>query len=318
MEKPIMVSIVCNTYNHEKYIRDALDGFVKQETDFAYEVLIHDDASTDQTAQIIKQYEKQFPELIKPIYQTENQYCKHDGTISRLQNARAQGKYIATCEGDDYWTDPHKLQKQYDFMEKHPEYSMCGCSSQWLNVLTGKVQQRGTTTTDKDVSFEDFLLPKHGRPFLYASFFCRAEIWKSRPNWGFPVGDLPATYYAAIKGKVRMLADTMCVYRWFSEGSWTVRMYGDKERSSYFVKMIDALNNMNKDTDYAYNEIIQRKIAEQQYDLAIVSHDYKALSKEENKKLFKKKRLVFRIKDYIHCRFPKLFMTIMKIVSNTR
>ena len=318
MENPIKVSIVCNTYNHEKYIRDALEGFVNQETDFAYEVLIHDDASTDQTPEIIKEYEKRFSELIKPIYETENQYHKHDGTISRLQNARAKGKYIATCEGDDYWTDPHKLQKQYDFMEKHPEYSMCGCSSQWMNVLTGKIQKRGTSATDRDISLEEFLFPKHGRPFLYASYFCRSDVWKSKPNWGFPVGDLPATYYAAIKGKVHMLADNMCVYRWFSEGSWTVRMYGDKERTIYYEKMITALEKMNQETNYEYDTLIQRKIREQRYDLAVVSHDYKAFTSEENRKIYKKRKLVFRMKDFLHCRFPNAFMAIMKIISNTR
>jgi glycosyltransferase involved in cell wall biosynthesis len=116
-----LVSICCITYNHEPYIEDALEGFLIQETNFPFEILIHDDASTDQTADIIREYEARYPTLIKPIYQTENQYsqCNKPGRINRK---RAKGEYIALCEGDDYWTDPLKLQIQVDFLEKHPDY----------------------------------------------------------------------------------------------------------------------------------------------------------------------------------------------------
>jgi glycosyltransferase involved in cell wall biosynthesis len=95
-----------------------------QQTNFPIEVLIHDDASTDDTADIIREYERKYPEIIKPIYQTENQYSK-GVDVFQYNFSRAQGKYIALCEGDDYWTDPYKLQKQVDFLEKNPEYSIC-------------------------------------------------------------------------------------------------------------------------------------------------------------------------------------------------
>ena len=120
-----LVSIDCITYNHCKYIRDALEGFLMQRTNFPVEILIHDDASTDGTAEIIKEYEKQYPWLIKPVYQTENQYSKHNGTISKIQYGSALGKYIAFCEGDDYWTDPYKLQKQVDFLESNVWVDIC-------------------------------------------------------------------------------------------------------------------------------------------------------------------------------------------------
>src|SRR5690554_3523732 len=100
-----IVSIQCITYNHENYIRDAIEGFLMQKTTFPVEVLIHDDASNDSTSDIIRVYESRFPNLIKPIYQTENQYSKKRGLISKIQNDRSKGKYIAKCEGDDYWID---------------------------------------------------------------------------------------------------------------------------------------------------------------------------------------------------------------------
>lgn len=121
--KPL-VSIDCIAYNHEKYIEDALEGFLIQETDFPFEILVHDDASTDKTADIIKEYEARYPNLIKPIYQIENQFSKGNYPSS-INRKRAKGKYIALCEGDDYWLDPKKLQKQADFLEENPDYSMC-------------------------------------------------------------------------------------------------------------------------------------------------------------------------------------------------
>lgn len=106
-----LVSIDCITYNHENYIRDAIEGFLMQKATFPVEILINDDASTDNTANIIREYEKKYPQLFKPIYQIENQYSQKSVIITKNQNDRVRGKYIPKCEGDDYWTDPLKLQK---------------------------------------------------------------------------------------------------------------------------------------------------------------------------------------------------------------
>lgn len=119
------LSICCLAYNHEFFIRKCLDGFMMQKTDFPFEVLIHDDASTDNTPQIIREYQSKYPDIIKPIFQKENQYSKGIWITGIHQLPRAKGKYIAFCEGDDYWTDPYKLQKQVDFLETHPDYSLC-------------------------------------------------------------------------------------------------------------------------------------------------------------------------------------------------
>lgn len=121
MQEPL-VSIICTAYNHGPFIRQCLDGFMMQKTNFPFEVLIHDDASTDNTAEIIREYEDKYPDIIKPIYQTENQYQKGIKIGVTYLYPRAKGKYIAECEGDDYWTDPLKLQKQVDFLESNPSY----------------------------------------------------------------------------------------------------------------------------------------------------------------------------------------------------
>ncbi len=316
MDDRVEVSILCNAYNHEKYIRDALEGFVMQKTSFRFEILIHDDASTDRTADIIREYEAKYPELVKPIYQTENQYSKNIGMIIRIQNARVKGKYVATCEGDDYWTDPLKLQKQYDFMESHPEYTLCGCSTDWLNLRTGKVESRCRTDVDKDLSLEDFLLPKNGRPFPFVSFFLRAEIWLTRPlEWKFPVGDLMTTYYAAMKGKVRMLADSMCVYRYFSEGSWTARMDNDESRIESHKKMIAAFANMDQGTDYQYHDLIQKRIVSQKYALALAEHDFAALKGPELRSIYQSMNPIRRFVHRIHCKAPRIYSFLIRVAK---
>lgn len=139
-ESPLLVSIQCITYNHESYIRHCLDGFVMQKTNFRFEVIVHDDASTDNTVEIIRQYVEKYPDIIKPIYEKENQYSKigFDG-IFRIMNEHSKGKYIAICEGDDCWTDPYKLQKQVDFLESHPDYILSHSDIDHEFVGTGKI-----------------------------------------------------------------------------------------------------------------------------------------------------------------------------------
>jgi glycosyltransferase involved in cell wall biosynthesis len=128
-----LVSVCCITYNHVDYISEALDSFLMQETNFPFEILVHDDASTDGTKNIILEYAENYPEIIKAVIQTENQYSKAGLIAHRFLFPKAKGKYIALCEGDDYWTDCTKLQKQVQFLEDHPEYVITYTNSQAFN-----------------------------------------------------------------------------------------------------------------------------------------------------------------------------------------
>jgi len=127
--KPL-VSIDCLTYNHEAFLREAIEGFLMQETTFPVEILIHDDASTDRTAEIVREFEAKYPHLIKPIYQTENQYAK--GNIMKCNLSRAKGDFIAVCNGDDWWTSPKKLETQIGYLLSNPH--VAGCFHEFQSV----------------------------------------------------------------------------------------------------------------------------------------------------------------------------------------
>src|SRR5690554_3017735 len=151
-DKEPLVSICCITYNHEDFIRDAIEGFLMQKTSFPIEIIIHDDASTDNTANIIEEYANKYPDLFVTILQSENQWSKGGGSIyARFVYPRARGKYIALCEGDDYWTDPLKLQKQVDFLEANPEYILCFTNTRTVDennkILRPKVIESCTKDT---------------------------------------------------------------------------------------------------------------------------------------------------------------------------
>ncbi len=145
------VSIHCLAYNHEKTIRKTLDGFLMQETNFPIEAIVHDDASTDNTAAIIKEYADQYPHIIKPIFEKENQYSKHDGSLQKIMHNACRGKYIAYCEGDDYWIDPFKLQKQVDYLEAHPEITYSCCRFYVQNEFKGTFKEGYNKYFDNEI-----------------------------------------------------------------------------------------------------------------------------------------------------------------------
>lgn len=164
-----LVAIHCFVYNQEPYLRDCFEGFVMQQTNFPFVAIVHDDASTDGSAAIIREYEEKYPHIFKPIYETENQYSKRDGSLDRIMNEAIEAtsaKYVAMCEGDDYWTDPLKLQKQVDFMEMNPEYVLC-CHRY-------KIYNQNDGTWDKDYVHQLFEISPNGFSFSNQENF---KVW---------------------------------------------------------------------------------------------------------------------------------------------
>lgn len=232
----IVVSIICITYNHEKYIAKALDGFLMQETNFKYEILLHDDASTDRTAQIIREYCDRYPGRIDAICQTENQHKKGVSPTMLLIN-KARGKYVAICEGDDYWTDKNKLQMQVECLEQHKECAACV-----HNVLV--VQEDGTPwpegyqssyreETDQYKGIESLYnqckFSHTASLLMYRSLFSdmdedrKKEFKQLKAN-----GDMKWAALIAACGGAYHIAKDMACYRYVVAGndSWTARNKG--------------------------------------------------------------------------------------------
>ncbi len=220
MKEPVLVSVLCTAYNHGEYIRQCLDGFIAQETDFAYEVLINDDASTDNTAEIIREYEIKYPDIIKPIYQTENQYSQGIGNILVHLLPKAQGKYIALCEGDDYWCDPEKLKKQIHFLENHSEYS-----ASIHNVMTVDINGKEIGIFGNKLPKEDCDITALNGYLDYAQ--TSSYVFLNPLKLNLPDADQIVQYisnwdksfalYMIKTGKVRFFADTMSCYRFVTD-----------------------------------------------------------------------------------------------------
>ncbi len=229
------ISISCITYNHAKYIRDAIEGFLMQKTTFPIEILIHDDASTDNTANIIREYERHYPNLIKPIYQTENQYSKKTINIwANITFPRARGKYIALCEGDDYWTDPYKLQKQIDFLEANSDFAICFHKVKILK--NGRLIKDYITHVPRDVTtIEDLVVTN----FMHTpSVVFRNGLIKDFPDWyrESPIGDYPLHLLNAQYGKIKYINEVMAVYRIHKGGIYSNRKRDDIEFLAKWVK----------------------------------------------------------------------------------
>lgn len=288
MADSVQVSILCFAYNHEKYIRQCLDGFLMQK-DVTFEIIIHDDASTDHTADIIREYESKFPELFKPIYQKENKYSQHIDFEKEYMIPLIKGKYVAMCEGDDYWTDPYKLKKQHDAMEVNPDCFMCLHNVMVVNEAgtpTGKYYPECQIKSGKMTSRYFFETLKNAELYHINSFFARAKEYidyrKNPPKFKTvaPVGDYPALLYFAFRGNVYYYDVVMSNYRSGSIGSWTDRMHDKKNvekawrmRETFIKKMREMIEEFFFFSNGMYNPELSHKLAQMDNVEKILQND---------------------------------------------
>lgn len=209
-----LVSICCISYNQENYIRDAIEGFLMQKTTFPVEIIIHDDASTDATANIIRDYSEKYPDLFITIFQTENQYSKGVKPFSKYVLPKVKGKYIAACEGDDYWIDPLKLQKQVDFLERNPGFGLVYTKVKYFNQSKKKIvrKQWGGPSTSFECLLMHNVIPTLtvvSRREILINY--EQEMGLLKKNW--KAADYPMWLYTALKSKIHFIDQITGVYR---------------------------------------------------------------------------------------------------------
>jgi len=251
MSNPL-VSVRVVTYNHEKYIAQCLEGILMQRTNFPFEVIVGEDCSTDNTRKIVFDYQAKFPEKIRVITSEKNVGGMENAI--RFQQA-CNGKYHALCEGDDYWIDPLKLQKQADFMEAHPEYSMC-CH----DALVVRDDKNATPRYYFDASIPDVIeikdLLRLNLAIPTASMFARADAFASIPEWRKRIlyGDLLLRLWCAHHGKIKKLTDTMSVYRVHPS---SLMAHSLVNTSAHYELILEIYQKFDAETDYQYATMIK-------------------------------------------------------------
>lgn len=241
-----LVAIKCTVYNHEPYLRDCLDGFVMQQTNFPFVAIVHDDASTDGSAAIIREYEEKYPDIIKPIYETENQYSKHDGSLGRIMNAAIDAtgaKYVALCEGDDYWTDPYKLQKQVAYMETNKECVICAHNAYKYYVGNQKLELFSAPVFSSRYLFTDIVEKDWFVPT--AAIVYRQDIFTQHcPMKSFFNGDYSLQLHLLSSGGYLFyMSDVMSVYRLHENGVSNIPLEEMNLRTEKLLDYIDSYTN---------------------------------------------------------------------------
>ncbi len=283
------ICIECITYNHAPYIVDCMNSFTVQQTKFPYVCCILDDASSDDEPEVVRKYmQENFnleDESVVRIVETNdyvfwfaqhktnkncyfavyflkyNHYSIKKDNMQYIDEWHNNAKYIAYCEGDDYWTESMKLQKQYDFMEAHPECSLCFHA--YENLLpSGEKQMRGPQLIKQVYDIKDIILAGSGFMSTNSMFFLgklvknndRPDFWKN-----CPVGDAPVKLLLAAKGLVGYIDDTMSVHRVLVPGSWTSKQQNIKNKRKHHVAILKMYDEYDAYTGYKYHDVIKRK-----------------------------------------------------------
>lgn len=282
--KAYLVGVRCMTFNQAQYITDALDGFVMQKTVFPYVCMIVDDASTDGEPDVIKNYldgnfdrqdsagsfekKEEYGQLLfarhkinrnchfAVILLKENHYCQRKNKLAYFERW-IDARYIALCEGDDYWTDPHKLQMQVDYMDAHPDCLLTVHAADWR--IGEDIYPYGCLDAEpKDLSVEE-LIRYGGFYWATASFVFKAMLDDDLPDWRRKarVGDYPLQILAGLRGTVHFLPDKMCVYRYQREGSWSYRWKNENATNiAYQKNKIEWMMLLDEATGFKYRGVI--------------------------------------------------------------
>jgi glycosyltransferase involved in cell wall biosynthesis len=294
---PMKVSVIVMTYNHVDFIAQALDSVLMQQLNFEYEILISEDCSTDGTREIVIGYQEKFPHKIRLLLSERNVHS--NAIVVRGINA-AKGEYIALLDGDDYWTSPSKLQKQVDFLDNHPEYSMCFHNAQVFYEDGSKEPWNWTPENQPEFStLEDIWM---GNFIATCSTMFRRGLFGEVPDWYdsfFPITDWPLHILNAEHGTIGYINEVMGAYRYHSGG-----LYSSFEDFKKLEKTLEFYQKINKDLKFKYDEII---------NMAISKYFYEWAEEYENRGDIERARFCF--KNYLKGKFINKHISMGKLVK---
>ena len=313
MSNHCKVSIYCTAYNHEKYIRDALDGFLAQDTDFPFEVLVTDDASTDGTTAILREYQERYPEVIRFFHQEKNLFSQGINNYEAVMYPNTRGEYVAYCEGDDYWSDPSKLRRQVAFLDAHPEYSACVHNS-WYHFCEGNKPDELLlpASGDRDVPFSTII---RGMSFCFhtSSIVGRSD-WMCHPpdfqrvafSYGFT--DYAIALWLSLNGKIRFLDTPMSVYRVNSNPTaWTSGRDGAYDKKVAFVTgEIEMMKTLLPHLDAQQRALTEEELLRRNYELLYLTGRVDEMIHPPYDVFYRQEPFSFRLKTTIKRMFPSL------------
>lgn len=271
-----ILSIWCNTYNHEKYIKDCLNGILSQKTEYEYEVVIFDDASTDGTTDVVRKYCEKYPYIFHAIIAKENTYNKtnRNTIVTQMIKDNMRGEYVAICEGDDYWCDCNKIQMQLDFLIDNPEYMLSMHNAKRVNYLSQEIDLMKSDEPSHIIEPEELIEQKSGI-WPTASMVGKKEVLICEPFFfECGIGDWPMQLYAIAKGKVYYFNNVMSTYRYMVPNSWSARTTnGDLTGIIHSMKMVDFLFCYDNYTERKFHDYIVARINDFYYSNIFVNDD---------------------------------------------
>lgn len=247
----VYTSVICTTYNQDSYIRDAIDSFLAQVTEYKFEIIIHDDVSTDKTREILKEYQQKYPSIIKLILQETNQFSININMPFKHSLAIAEGEYIALCEGDDFWIDENKLQNQTEVLESEDYHAVNICvhdayvlgEDDTLLVDVFIKYSNATSIISHDLVFKD-----KGQFAATASYFIRKKALINLPDFFYsaPIGDLFIEAIIGVNG-LAYYPSKMSAYRTDAIASWSENVFNKADkRIKYNHQLIASLKELKR------------------------------------------------------------------------
>lgn len=315
VEAGYKLTVFCTAYNHEPYIAEALESFVRQRTDFPFQVLVNDDCSSDGTAAVIRRYAVEYPDIIKPIFQKDNLFSQ--GLAALYEKAfycRTDSPYVAFCEADDCWCDDLKLQQQVDWLDAHPDYSAC-VHNTMLSYCDGSLPDAALlpeSRGDRDIGFET-VIQGMSKSFHTSSIVARREHVVAPPDYYMAASDHGFLDYAialrlALEGRIRFIDKTMSLYRISSNpAAWSAKLDKHYARlKEFIVGELAMMETMLPHLDDGQKALTEAVMLERRYELFDISGRVNELIKPPYREIFNKKPLSYKVKTLIKILCPPL------------